>query len=65
MNNLYACFIDLKKAFDTFWHEDLILKLQKAGINGKMYKLVISMYQGSLSRVKCKDAFTETRCSPR
>ena len=59
MNKLYACFIDLKKAFDTVWHEGLLLKLQKAGINGKMYKLVKSMYQGSLSRVKCKGALTE------
>ena len=59
MNKLYACFIDLKKAFDTVWHEGLLLKLQKAGINGKMYKLVKAMYQGSLSRVKCKGALTE------
>lgn len=59
MNKLYACFIDLKKAFDTVWHEGLLLKLQRAGINGKIYELLKSMYHGSISRVKCKRVLTE------
>ena len=59
LNKLYTCFIDLKKAFDTVWHEGLLLKLQKAGINGKMYNILKSMYQGSYSRVKCKGVLTE------
>ena len=42
-NKLYACFIDLK-AFDTVWHESLLLTLQRAGINGKIYELLRSMY---------------------
>lgn len=59
-NKLYACFIDLKKAFDTVWHDGLLLKLQRAGINGNMYQLIKSMYQGSISRVKCKKVLTES-----
>ena len=27
-DKLFACFIDLKKAFDTVWHDGLFLKLQ-------------------------------------
>ena len=54
-SELYACFIDLRKAFDTVWHEGLFLKLQKAGIIGKLYALIKSMYQNSMSRVKCKE----------
>ncbi|MEW8545934.1 MAG: reverse transcriptase family protein, partial [Candidatus Thiodiazotropha sp.] len=48
-----------KKAFDTVWHEGLLLKLQRAGINGKIYELIQSMYQGSVSRIKCKQTLTE------
>ena len=58
-NKLYACFIDLKKAFDTVWHEGMLLKLQRAGINGKTYELIKSMYQGSISRIKSKNLLTE------
>ena len=56
---IYACFIDLRKAFDTVWHDGLLLKLQKAGINGNMYNLIKSMYQGSVSRVKCKQSLSD------
>lgn len=59
-NKLYACFIDFRKAFDTVWHEGLFLKLQRAGINGKIYDLIRSMYQNSISRVKCKNTLTDS-----
>ena len=59
MNKLYACFIDLKKAFDTVWHEGLLLKLQRAGIDGKIYELLRSIYQSSASRIKCKQVLAE------
>ena len=39
-SRLFGCFIDLKKAFDTVWHEGVFLKLQKAGINGKIYNII-------------------------
>ena len=58
-NKLYACFIDFRKAFDTVCHEGLVLKLQQAGINGKIYKLIKSMYQNYSSRVKCKNTLTD------
>ena len=59
-NKLYTCFIDLNKAFDTVWHEGLFLKLQRAEINGIIYELIRSMYQHSVSRVKCKNTLTDS-----
>ena len=59
-NKLYTCFIDFRKAFDTVRHEGLLLKLQRAGINGKVYELIKSMYQNSISRVKCKHTLTDS-----
>ena len=48
-------------------HDGLLLKLQRAGINGKIYELIksmyqnsISMYQNSISRVKCKNTLTDS-----
>ena len=40
-SKLFPCFIDLKKAFDTVWHDRLFLKLQKACICGKIYNIII------------------------
>ena len=58
-SKLYACFIDLRKAFDTVWHDGLLLKLQKAGISGKIYNVIKSMYNSSHSRVKSKHTMSE------
>ena len=59
-NTLYTCFIDLRKAFDAVCHEGLLLKLQRPGINGKVYELIKSMFQNSISRVKCKHSLTDS-----
>ena len=58
-SKLFACFIDLKKAFDTVWHGGLFLKLQKAGIDRKFYNVIRSMYKNCHSRVKCKHLLTD------
>ena len=59
-NKIYACFIDFRKAFDTVCHDGLLLKLQRAGINGNIYELIKSMYQNASSRVKCKNTLTDS-----
>ena len=59
-NKIYACFIDFRKAFDTLCHEWLLLKLQRAGINGKVYELIKSIYQYSISRIKYKNTLTDS-----
>ena len=37
----------------------MLLKLHRAGINGKTYELIKSIYHGSISRIKCKNLLTE------
>ena len=58
-DKLFACFIDLKKAFDTVWHDGLFLKLKKAGICGKIYQVIKSKYYGSQAKVKCNQFMSD------
>jgi exonuclease III len=58
-NRIYACFVDFKKAFDSVWHDALLLKLQQCGISGSVYKVIKDMYTNSKSSVKCASGLTE------
>ena len=55
---LYACFIDFSKAFDTVWRQGLLLKLLRYGICGKLYGIIKSMYKEVRCCVKTKDALS-------
>src|SRR6185437_15568379 len=48
----YACFIDIKKAYDTVWHSGLKDKLKRYGIHGRMYAAICSLYAGCESTVR-------------
>ena len=39
-NEIYTCFVDFKKAFDSVWHEGLYSKLLKYTIGGNFYRLI-------------------------
>ena len=52
---LYACFVDLKKAFDSVLHPALLYKLQKYGINGNFLNVVQSMYSNSSLSVRVNE----------
>ena len=41
---LFCCFVDYKKAFDSVWREALWYKLTKSGIQGKILKVIKSLY---------------------
>lgn len=43
-DNLYACFVDFRQAFDRIWHPGLLLKLTKLGINNFFFKIIENMY---------------------
>ena len=47
----YLCFIDFKKAFDSVNRDLLMFKLSKAGVNGKMYKAILSLFSAPKARV--------------
>ena len=49
---LYCAFIDLKKAFDSVSRTSLWYKLIKCGIDGKLLKLIRSLYSEIKLRVK-------------
>ena len=49
-NKVFACFIDLRKAYDSIHHEALFYKLNKNGINGSFLTLI-------------KDLYAKTRCA--
>ena len=42
---VYACFVDLRKAFDSVWHDGLLYKLLKINIRGNFYNVIKSLYR--------------------
>jgi len=59
--SLYVAFIDIRKAYDTVWHDGLKLKLLQAGIHGAMYRAIESLYTGGASTILlgCKLGYTD------
>ena len=57
-NKLYACFVDLRKAFDSIWRNGLFYKLMCSGVNGDFYKIVKSMNSNVRSAVKTTQGLT-------
>ena len=57
-NKIFACFIDLKKAFDSVWHEGLFYKLNKIGVLGKPFQLIKDIYKKTICAVKIKNRIT-------
>jgi hypothetical protein len=37
---LFACFVDLQKAFDSVWRNGLLFKLVKIGVGEQFYNIV-------------------------
>jgi hypothetical protein len=57
---LYACFVDLKKAFDSVWHTGLYLKLLRQNIRGKCFNIIESMYKQSTTCIKMNNYLTQS-----
>ena len=56
----YACFIDMRKAFDWVHREMMLFKLMSQyNINGKLYEAIKSIYSSSHARVKVNSHFTQ------
>jgi hypothetical protein len=56
----YACFIDIKKAYDTVWHAGLKVKLRQYGIHGHMYAALCSLYAAGESTIRLGGALGYT-----
>ena len=50
--NIYACFVDFKKAFDSVWHVRLLHKLLLIKVGGCFYSLIYSLYFNSARAIK-------------
>jgi len=60
----YACFIDIKKAYDTVWHAGLKAKLKQYGIHGRMLSALCSLYDGCESTIRLGGALGYTEFFP-
>ena len=56
---LYACFVDLKKAFDSVWHKGIFYKLENLGLHGNLLSLVKCIYKNTKCAVREGDRITQ------
>ena len=49
---MYAGFVDVKKAFDSVWHDGLLFKLLQINVGGCFYNLIKSLYSNSSCSIK-------------
>ena len=52
-------FIDLEKAFDMIWHEGLLQKLRKIGIQDEMYERISQYLQDRTIQVRVGNELSE------
>ena len=56
---MYAAYIDLEKAYDKVWREDMWRTLATYGVSGRLLKPVKALYENSKARVRVEDELTE------
>ena len=56
---VYAVFVDFRKAFDSVCRQALFYKLAAAGITGKFYNVLRSMYSTSSAQIKLSGHLSE------
>ena len=56
---IFACFVDLRRAFDSLWHNGLLYKLMINGIGLKFFEVVSDMYRHCESAVKIEHNITD------
>ncbi len=57
---LFCLFVDYKKTFDTVWREGLWWKLIRNNVNGKLLKVIHSMYNNIKSSVMVNQEVSNT-----
>ena len=57
--NIYSCFVDFRKAFDSVIHPGLQFKLKELNINGKFYDILSSLYAKSSVCVRLGEYHTD------
>ena len=57
---LFVCFVDFKKAYDTVWRDGLYLKLFNSNISSKFINIMQSMYSSLNSCVRLSDGLSSS-----
>jgi hypothetical protein len=57
---LYACFVDIRKAFDSIWIDGLIYRLYNYNFSSKLVSLIKDMYSKIRARVKIDQKVTSS-----
>ena len=58
--NIFGCFVDFQKAFDSVPRNILFGKLLNNGINGKFYDVLTKLYEDDKSCIKIGNKITNT-----
>ena len=58
-HELRAAFLDISKAFDSVWHDGLIYKLKKIGIEGDMIGIIHSFLSNRMQRVTIDGKYSQ------
>ncbi|MCG8035004.1 MAG: reverse transcriptase family protein, partial [Candidatus Thiodiazotropha taylori] len=57
-SKLFACFLDVQKAFDSVWHNGLFVKLYDMGIWGNLLRIIVNLHSGMESAVLYKGRYS-------
>ncbi len=56
---LYITLLDVKTAFDVVWHQSLLKKLHRDGVQGDLWLAIKDLYTNAMSRVSWKGEVSE------
>ena len=57
--DVYLCFIDFEKAFDTVKYEKLVRQLEKIGLEDKELQIIKNLYWKQTATVKYENNYTQ------
>ena len=57
--DVYACFVDYEKAFDTVQHDKLITILQEIGLDGRDIRLIANLYWNQTADIRINNQTSE------
>ena len=58
-SKIFSCFVDLRRAFDTVWHDGILYKLRENSIGSKAFTIIKDMYKCCQSSIKIENQFSE------
>ena len=55
----YVACMDIRKAYDTVWHNALFMKIYQLGIVGKIWRIIVSMYDKLQSVISINNQYSD------